>query len=487
MGGGGGLGSTCRRLTMSAVANLVVVASVAIVVPAIASAAPGPSSKTASSSDAPRAKPLVLPPKVTSFSATPTTLPQAGGSVTLSASVTGTTNCVFSSSPAVSGLPKTVSCTGGSASDSVTVPANTGSKAKTYTFNLSAVGSKTVKATPVKVTVAGPPAPSVTSFTASPPTLPQTGGSVTLSASVTGVSTCAFSSTPALSGLPKTVTCSSGSASTVVAVTANATLTTETYTFHLTAKAKKASVTATPAIVTVAGPPAPTAALTATPAVLASAGGTVKLTGTVKGASTCVFSATPPVTGLPKTVSCNSGAPSASVTLPANSTKDDETYTFSLSATGNGTTDATPVAVSVAPSSPPAEVDVSGTLSANTTWSPQLASAYVISNASLDVPAGITLTIAPGTVVKSIGIYDSSEPGVLSVQGTLDATGTSSDPVTFTSINDNTVGGDTGSGSPKAGDSTGSRSTTAVRSVSGTPPSSSQRSTSMPTPPDQCR
>ena len=97
---------------------------------------------------------------------------------------------------------------------------------------------------------------------------------------------------------------------------------------------------------------------------------------------------------------------------------------------------------------------ITGTIGTSSTLSAQSAP-WEISYDALDVPAGITLTIAPGTVVKSIGIYDSSEPGVLSVQGTLDATGTSSDPVTFTSINDNTVGGDTGSGSPKAGDWTG--------------------------------
>lgn len=88
-------------------------------------------------------------------------------------------------------------------------------------------------------------------------------------------------------------------------------------------------------------------------------------------------------------------------------------------------------------------IDVSGTLTANTTWSPNDASAYIIDD-SLDVPSGITLTIEPGTVVKG--------NGSISVEGTLDAVGTTTSPITFTSVNDNSVGGTTGSGSPADGD-----------------------------------
>ena len=40
----------------------------------------------------------------------------------------------------------------------------------------------------------------------------------------------------------------------------------------------------------------------------------------------------------------------------------------------------------------------------------------------------------------------------LDVQGTLDAVGTTGSPITFTSLNDNSIGGTTGSGSPAAGD-----------------------------------
>ena len=45
-------------------------------------------------------------PRLTSFTATPTALPHARGSVQLSALVTGTKSCVFSPNPAVPAWPK---------------------------------------------------------------------------------------------------------------------------------------------------------------------------------------------------------------------------------------------------------------------------------------------------------------------------------------------------------------------------------------------
>ena len=62
------------------------------------------------------------------------------------------------------------------------------------------------------------------------------------------------------------------------------------------------------------------------------------------------------------------------------------------------------------------------------------------------VPAGVTLTIAPGTVVNGQGGGACQYNGTVCVNGTLDAVGTSSDPITFTSINDNSIGGGTWDG-----------------------------------------
>ena len=78
---------------------------------------------------------------------------------------------------------------------------------------------------------------------------------------------------------------------------------------------------------------------------------------------------------------------------------------------------------------------VSGTISANTTWT-VAGSPYVI-DGNLTVAAGVTLTVDPGVVVKFNGSLRA-----MFVNGTLKAVGTEAQPIVFTSIQDDTVGGD---------------------------------------------
>ncbi len=91
------------------------------------------------------------------------------------------------------------------------------------------------------------------------------------------------------------------------------------------------------------------------------------------------------------------------------------------------------------------EHDLCGALTSNTTIGPDYAARYIITCAT-DVPALVTLTAQPGTIIKADQGTD------LTVEGVLHAVGTEAEPVTFTSINDNSVGGTTGTGKPAAGD-----------------------------------
>jgi hypothetical protein len=86
-----------------------------------------------------------------------------------------------------------------------------------------------------------------------------------------------------------------------------------------------------------------------------------------------------------------------------------------------------------------ADTVVSGTISDGTVWN-KSESPYLVSEL-VDVPAGATLTIEPGTVVK-LGNGNAS----IAVEGTVNAIGTETDPITFTSWYDDTIGGDTDGG-----------------------------------------
>jgi hypothetical protein len=77
------------------------------------------------------------------------------------------------------------------------------------------------------------------------------------------------------------------------------------------------------------------------------------------------------------------------------------------------------------------------TYSADTTWS--ISGSPYILDGDVTVAAGRTLTVDPGVVVKFNGSFRQ-----LWISGALNAVGTRANPITFTSIQDDTVGGDSG-------------------------------------------
>jgi len=95
---------------------------------------------------------------------------------------------------------------------------------------------------------------------------------------------------------------------------------------------------------------------------------------------------------------------------------------------------------------------VSGTISSNTNWT--LAGSPFVLDGDVIIAAGVILTVDPGVVVKGADVYHE-----LRIIGTLVADGTGAMPIIFTSLKDDTAGGDTngdgGLTTPAAGDWTG--------------------------------
>jgi hypothetical protein len=94
---------------------------------------------------------------------------------------------------------------------------------------------------------------------------------------------------------------------------------------------------------------------------------------------------------------------------------------------------------------PMAAPTVCGTLARNETWT---AARVHVLGCAVEVPAGVTLTLEPGAIVKAASS--------ITVRGTLDAEGTAGHAVVFTSLRDDSAGGDTnateGAVSPAPGD-----------------------------------
>ena len=90
-----------------------------------------------------------------------------------------------------------------------------------------------------------------------------------------------------------------------------------------------------------------------------------------------------------------------------------------------------------------AGTNVSGPITTDTTWS-WANSPYVVTN-NVTVNSGVTLTVEPGVIVK----FNPTKG--LTVKGRIVANGTSTARIAFTSIEDDSIGGDTGGDGPTVG------------------------------------
>jgi hypothetical protein len=180
---------------------------------------------------------------------------------------------------------------------------------------------------------AGKQKPVVGSFTVSPASVAGKGGRVTLSATVSHAVSCAFSSKPAVAKLPATLNCAGGKASKVIWLPANNSVTPATYQFSLSVTGPGGTTKAKPVTAVVAAGPPAVSGLAVSPAALTAAGGPAKISGRFALSTSCSLSAQPSLAGQPFPFNCAAGE---TVTLPALTSSQSVTYTFTVTAIGPG-------------------------------------------------------------------------------------------------------------------------------------------------------
>jgi hypothetical protein len=214
---------------------------------------------------------------------------------------------------------------------------------------LGAVGSLVIGTTIPAAATGGHAAakPAVASVRLSHTSLPAGGGEVRLTAKVKHASRCRIGSKPALAGLPTTVSCKHGKATTTVKIAKNRGAA-RSYTFTVTASSAKHKASRSIKLRQAAASPTVAPLITSASSVPAT-GGAITLSTSVTGATSCTFAVTPTLAGLPSTQSCSRGGVSKSVTFPATSSTTATGYHFTLTVHGAGGTVSTTLPITQLP------------------------------------------------------------------------------------------------------------------------------------------
>jgi hypothetical protein len=284
--------------------------------------------------------PAQAPPvTVLSINSSPAAVPGTGtATFMVSATLSGASTCTWTED---SGTPTTPeSCTTSASHDFGPIAANLGATPITHTFELDATNADGTGTASASLTVTQPPAtvlaPTMNSITPSPTTLTSDGGTLTVSASVSGADTCTMTSSPDVGSLSST-DCSGGTTSHDFTIPANTTGSDITYTITVNATSAGGTATGTLTMIQPAAvPPAPkVVSMTYAPKKLDYHGGAVTITAHVTNASTCTMTSTPNVGSKPST-DCSGGTLSGTVTFPPNNTKSDAQYSVTVHAHGDG-------------------------------------------------------------------------------------------------------------------------------------------------------
>ena len=255
-------------------------------------------------------------PVISNFAPSSASLLTAGGSITLTATLAAPARCSLKVSPAIAGLGSSPSCTGASLSEAVVVPANATASPIAYTFTLTSRNSAGSASATTTVTVAQVPTPAISNFVPSSTTVPNTGGSITLTATLAAAASCSLKASPAISGLDGQPDCSHGTLSLGVVILPNTTTSPINYSFKLRsvndAGKGKASTTVTiePSI-----PPTITG-FAPSSATLHNTGGSITLSATLAAPATCSLKASPAISGLDAQPDCSHGTLSLGVVIP---------------------------------------------------------------------------------------------------------------------------------------------------------------------------